>query len=215
MKHQREVTGNPGLDAEIDTVVFDLGNVLIGWDPTLVWAQELSAEEIAAFLADVDFASFNHAQDAGRTWAQACAELAQTAPDYVGLIEQYVEHFDRSLTGPIPGTADIVVALKSRGIRLLGLTNWSAETFHHAPVAAPVLHELESILVSGDVGLAKPDPAIFDLLIERYGLVPGRTVFIDDSPANVAAAAGVGLRALRFVDAPTFRADLHDLGLPV
>lgn len=199
----------------IEAVVFDLGNVLIGWDPTRVWADTMSGEEIEEFFAAVDFPRFNHSLDAGRTWAQARAELAELAPEYVGHVDTYLEAFDRSLTGPIPGSADIVTDLKAAGIRVLGLTNWSAETFHHAPVAAPVLTELEAILVSGEVGLAKPDPEIFRLLITRYDLDPARTVFIDDVAKNVAAAAALGFHAILFSDAPTFRADLQALGVPI
>ncbi|RAE29146.1 HAD family phosphatase, partial [Burkholderia multivorans] len=88
------------------------------------------------------------------------------------------ERFEHSLTGPIPGMADIVAELKDAGVRLLGLSNWSAETIHHAPVAAPAISELEDIVVSGREKLIKPDPAIFDLLLSRFGLDPDRTVFV-------------------------------------
>ena len=128
-------------------------------------------------------------------------------------MDVYVDRFAHSLTGPVPGSEAVVRDLAAAGVRLLGLSNWSSELFHHAPAAAPAIALLEDVLVSGDVGLAKPDPAIFVLLIERYGLDAPATVFVDDSPANVAAAADVGLDALLFTGADRLRADLVARGL--
>lgn len=199
----------------IDTVVFDLGGVLVGWDPARALAGSYAPAQIEEFFAAVDFAAFNHRQDAGRSWADARAELAGTAPDYLSHLDLYVDRFADSLTGPVPGSAEVLSELKAAEVRVLGLTNWSAETFRHASAAAPVLAELEAILVSGEVGLAKPDPAIFELLIERFSLDPRRTVFVDDSETNVRAAAALGLDAIRFSDAGALRQDLMALGLPI
>jgi 2-haloacid dehalogenase len=202
-------------DRTITTVVFDLGNVLIRWDPVAVFEGRLSEGEVAEFMAAVDFPTLNRSLDAGRTWAQARPEVADRAPDHVHHMDAYLRDFERSLVGEVPGTAQIARDLIAAGVRVLGLTNWSAETFVHAPRAAPVLAEFEDILVSGAVGLAKPDHAIFELLIRTTGLDPAQTVFIDDSPANVAAAADLGFHALLFTDAPAFRADLVALGLDI
>ncbi len=202
-------------DGRPTTVVFDLGQVLVAWDPYAAFAERWTREEWEAFSAEIDFPTFNHEQDAGRSIADATAALATTHPHRVADFEHYITHFARSLGGPVPGSAEIVEELRAAGVRVLGLTNWSAETFHEAARSAPVIDQLEAVLVSGEVGLAKPDPAIYQLLIERFELDPARTVFTDDSPRNVEAARDAGLTALHFTDAATLRADLAALGLPV
>ena len=197
----------------IDTVVLDLGNVLVRWDPTRPFAGRLADSDVDAFFGDVDFMAFNHLQDAGRSWADARADLVATAPDHVPALDIYVEHFADTLVGPVPGSDELVRDLRALGIRLLGLTNWSAETFHLAEPAAPAIGLLEGVLVSGEVGLAKPDPQVFALLTRRFGLRPERTVFVDDSPPNVAAGAAAGFDALLFTTADALRADLVARGL--
>lgn len=197
----------------ITTVVFDLGNVLIGWDPGRVWSRTLSAAEIETFLEEARFEQVNRSLDGGRTYADARAELHERAPHHVATLDAYWNDFAGALTGPIPGTEELVSELVERGVRLIGLTNWSAETVHHAPVAAPAIGMLEDLLVSGREGLLKPDPAIFELLIERFGLVPDQAVFIDDVKANVDGAASVGLHALLFEGVEGLRRDLRSLGV--
>jgi len=196
-----------------DAVLLDLGNVLVGWDPRRAFAQRAPTHVVDAFFDEVDFGQLNRRQDAGRPWAHARAELLGSAPQHVPLLDAYVAHFDESLTGPVPGTAALVAELHGRGVRLLGLTNWSAELFHHAVPAAPAIGLLEDVLVSGEVGLVKPDPAIFVLAAHRFALDPARTLFVDDSAANVASAASVGYDALVFTDADALRAQLVARGL--
>lgn len=197
------------------TVVFDLGNVLVRWDPYRPFVGVLTRAEIVEFFEAIDFPTFNREQDAGRTWAQAREAVAAVLPHRAWLVDHYVEHFDLALPGPVPGSAEVVAALRHAGVRLLGLTNWSSETFHHAVPAAPAIGLLEDVLVSGEVGAAKPDPAIFDVLIQRYRLDPAATVFVDDSPDNVRAARRCGLLAVHFTDADHLGRDLRTLGLPL
>jgi len=196
-----------------DAVLLDLGNVLVGWDPRRALADRAPAHVVDAFFDEVDFGRLNRRQDAGRPWAHARAELIASAPQHVPLLDAYVAHFDESLTGPVPGTAAIVEELRARGVRLLGLTNWSAELFGHAAPAAPAIGLLEDVLVSGEVGLVKPDPAIFVLAAQRFALDPARTLFVDDSAANVEAAAGTGYDAIVFTGADALRAALVTRGL--
>lgn len=198
----------------IDTVVFDLGQVLVRWDPRPALQGHHRDDEIEAFLAD-RFAVDNHTLDAGRPFSELERELLERAPADAAMWRTYWDGFARSLGGPVPGMAELVAELKAGGIRMLGLTNWSAETFDNAAVAAPAIDELEDVLVSGREGLAKPDPAIFALLVERFDLRPSTTAFTDDSPANVAAAQAAGLQAILFVDADDLRARLGELGLPL
>lgn len=198
---------------DVTTVVLDLGNVLVGWDPRRVWAGTRTDAEIDRFLADTDFDALNRSLDGGRPYADARAEVLRRWPHHVATLDDYWTGFPASLTGPVPGTEELVRGLRDAGMRLLGLTNWSAETFHHAQSAAPAIGMLQDVLVSGRVGLAKPDPAIFRLLVREYGLDPARTLFVDDSAANVDAAALVGLLTHLFSTAQLLREDLLARGI--
>lgn len=201
--------------SQIDAVLFDLGNVLVGWDPYRAFAGVAGAAEVDAFFADVGFTELNLQQDAGRTWAEARELVRAVHPQHVRMLDAYVEGFPRTLTGPIPGSEALVDELERSGMRLFGLTNWSAELFWAAEPAAPAIGRLSDVLVSGREGLAKPDPRIFALAIDRFGLDPSRTLFVDDAPANVEAAARLGLRTHRFVDSDGLRGALRALGVAV
>lgn len=199
----------------IDTVVFDLGGVLITWDPRAAFHDVLPAHEVEPFLAEIDFATRNKGIDGGRPIREVEQEVDAAFPHRAGVLSAYHRNFPDSLTGEVPGTADLLRELSAAGVRLLALTNWSGETFHHARAMFPFLAEFEGIVVSGDERMTKPDPAIFRLLFERYAVEPATTAYIDDSAANVATAADLGLAALQFTDSATLRADLDRLGLPV
>jgi 2-haloacid dehalogenase len=194
-------------------VVFDLGGVLIRWDPRHLYRQLMREDEIDAFLDEVGFQAWNHVQDAGAAWVPAVEEHAALFPHRRKLLAAYPARFAESLDGPVEGTVAILAELHAAGTRLVALTNWSAELFPHAEAAFDFLALFEGIVVSGREGVAKPDPAVFDLLLSRYDLDPARTVFVDDSPANVAAAAAAGLQALTFTGPDRLRADLSRLGL--
>lgn len=199
----------------VDAVVFDLGQVLVRWDPFGPFVGRMDRDAVEAFFADVDFPSFNHHQDAGRPWAQAKAEVRARFPQHAAALDVYVDHFADALPGPVPGSERLVRDLVAAGVRTLGLTNWSAETFHLAEPAAPVVGLLEDVLVSGAVGLAKPDERIFRLLIDRFDLDAAATVFADDSAVNVEAAARLGLQAVLFTSAQDLRLDLVARGVPL
>lgn len=199
----------------IDTVVFDLGGVLVRWDPRAAFRGVLPEEEIDPFLTEIDFARWNHALDAGRPVAEAEAEIEERFPHRAGLIAAYRHNFRSTLVGEVPGTAAIVRELADADIRLLALTNWSAESFHHAQAVFPVLSLFEGIVVSGAEKVAKPEPEIFRILIERHAVDPPSTAYVDDVPANVEAALAQGLRAVQFADAHGLRRQLATLGLPL
>ena len=203
----------PESDRPIDAVVFDLGNVLVRWDPTAAFTGRMDPAEVERFFAEIDFASFNHEQDRGRSWAEARAWLDQRFPQHVPALDLYVSHFTDSLRGPVPGSEGLVRDVLAAGVRALGLTNWSTETFRHAPAAAPAIALLERVLVSGEVGIAKPDPEIFTLLATRFDLDPQRTVFTDDSSINVEAARAAGYVGLLFDDADGVRRELRARGV--
>lgn len=197
----------------LTTAVFDLGAVVLSWSPELAYQAVLPADDVSAFLTDIDFFHWNRTQDAGRSYAEAEAELIALFPDRADAVRAYREHFGRTLTGMVPGTGAVVAELEQAGLRLLALTNWSAETFPRARERFGLLSRFEGIVVSGDERLAKPDPAIFELLCRRFSVIPTECLFIDDSPANVAAASELGMTALHFTEAAQLRCDLVELGL--
>lgn len=197
----------------VDAVLFDLGNVLVGWDPYGAFEGTLTRPEVDAFFADVGFAQRNHEADAGTPWSEVRAAVAASHPQHAASVDQYVARFASALTGPVPGTSEIVDDLVGLGVPVFGLTNWSAELFHLAVPASPVIGRLQDIVVSGREGLAKPDPAVFRLAARRFGLVPSQTLFVDDSAANVEAAAALGFQVVHFTDAPALRCRLVELAV--
>ena len=198
----------------ISAVVFDLGGVLIDWDPRYLY-RALFDDEAAMedFLATVTTPEWNRAQDAGRPWTEAIEDLTRHHPERRDLIAAYWERWPETLGDAIRPAVDVLDELAATGIRLFALTNWSGETFPIARPRYPFLDWFEGIVVSGDERLIKPDPRIFEVLLGRYDLDPASTLFIDDHADNVDAAASLGIVAIRFVDADTLRADLRRFGL--
>lgn len=194
------------------TAIFDLGGVVLAWDPVRAFKAEVDIEEARRLMRDVDFAAWNHRNDAGRLFADGEAEVADSWPEYAAAITAYRRHFDRTLTGAVPGTSAIVAELARAGVRLLGLTNWSDETFPFAQRRFGILRRLEAIVVSGREKIAKPDPRLYRLLLDRYAVDVSCAVFVDDNPANCAAAAELGIDAIPFTDAEALRARLVDIG---
>lgn len=199
------------------SVVLDLGNVLIRWDPRPAIAAAVGDEEADRFLAaeDFDFGAWNHEQDAGRPFAEAEEKAAASHPHWAEHIRGYRPHFAHSLLGPVYDTVAILRELHDARVPTYALTNWSAETFPLARERYDFLGLFDDIVVSGELGVAKPDPAIFGVLRERVGRPLEECVYVDDSPRNVAAAAAAGMDAIHFTDTGHLRADLRDRGLPV
>jgi 2-haloacid dehalogenase len=198
-------------------VVWDLGNVLIRWDPHAAIAAGVGPEEARRFLTaeDFDFLAWNDVQDAGGTWADGEASVRRSHPHWVEHVLAYRANFESSLVGEVPGTADLVRELHAAGIPMWGLTNWSHELFPAAPRLFPVLQLLEAVVVSGTEKVAKPDPAIYEIAVTRAGLAAAELVFVDDREANVAAAIEFGLDGIVFTGAEDLRAALRERGLPV
>lgn len=199
-------------------VVWDLGNVLIEWDPSAAIAAGVGPEEARRFLEaeDFDFLAWNHGPDAGQSWEEAEAQVRRTHPHWAEHALAYRANFPAALLGEVAGTAELVRELHAAGVPMWGLTNWSDELYHaHAPRLFDVLGLLEDVVVSGTEGVAKPDPRIFEVLRARTGHDLASLVFVDDRPGNVRAAEEAGLPGLVFTDAATLRGDLRALGLPV
>lgn len=194
-------------------VVFDIGNVLLRWDPFAAFAHMPRAEVEAMFDA-VDFPTWNLANDAGRPRAEAVAEIARTQPQHAARMGEYFDRFHHTIQEPIHGTWQIANRLKRDGRRLFGLTNFSADTW---PVALD-LHGgltdlLEDIVVSGVEQAIKPDPRIYAILCDRNQLAPGDCLFIDDSADNVAGARAVGWDAVQFTTPEALERALAERGL--
>lgn len=198
--------------SRITAIVFDLGNVLVGWDPYLPLADRMSKSEWQEFTQASDFAALNALADSGVPLHEVVRRAAQKNPRHGELVAQYYERFNDSLTGPIPGVADIIEELQTTKLRLLGLTNWSAETYHHVLESAPAVRALEAVVVSGREGIAKPDLRLFRRMVKAHDLVPQQTVFIDDTERNVEAATELGFVAIRFTEAAQLREDLRHAG---
>ena len=194
-------------------VVFDLGGVLIDWNPRYLYRQLIEDEaEIERFLAEVCHAAWNEEQDRGRTFAEAVEEAAARHPGERALIEAYHHRWHEMLAGPIEGSVQILCELKQAGYELHALTNWSVEKFPIARERYDFLTWFESILVSGEVGLIKPDPRIFQLLLASIGRPAQDCIYIDDNARNVAAAAALGFDAIHFQAVDQLRRDLTRRG---
>ena len=200
---------------DLDTVVFDLGGVLADWDPRYLYRQLFEGDEAAMeeFLDTVTTSEWNHAMDAGRDRAATVADLVAAHPHHEALIRAWVDRWDEMLGAEIAGTAAVVDELAVAGVRLLALTNWSAETFPTARLRYPSFARFEGIVVSGEHGIAKPDPELYAVLVRRYGVDPATTVFVDDNGSNVEAAAALGFTGVLFTSPDELRDDLVRLGL--
>lgn len=206
----------------IDAVVFDVGQVLIEWDPRHLYRRVFTHDDgtpdearVTWFLTEVCPPAWNIEQDRGRSIADAEAEALARHPDMGPAIRSFYGRFHTMIPGPIPGTVAVLEALKAAGFPVHGLTNFGAETFPTARRRFGFLNAFDTVVVSGEEGVIKPDPKIYEILIERAGLTPARTAFVDDSAANIAAAQKLGFQAHRFEGANDFRNWLKGLGAPV
>jgi 2-haloacid dehalogenase len=196
-------------------VVFDLGGVLIDWDPRHLYRKLFAGDEAAMehFLATVCTHDWNRCQDAGRSFAEGARLLKAEHPEKAELIDAYSARFAEMIAGPIAGSVEILAELRDCGTLLYGLTNWSAETYPPAWERFAFLQWFRGILVSGEVGVIKPDRRIFELLIERFAIDPEHAVYIDDVEANVAAARPFGIHGIHFTTPAALREELVRLEL--
>jgi 2-haloacid dehalogenase len=195
--------------------VFDLGGVLIDWNPRYLYRQLFDGDEAAMehFLETVCTAEWNDQQDAGRTFEEACGSLKVVHPTHAKLIDAWIERYEEMLGGPISGTVEILAELRARDVPLYALTNWSSETYPAALKHFEFMKWFRGVLVSGDVKLLKPDTRIFELFFETFAIDPSHAVYIDDRRPNVEAAIALGMHGIVFTDPPALRAELARVGL--
>ncbi|MCV2446058.1 HAD family hydrolase [Paracoccus sp. DMF] len=197
------------------SVIFDLGAVLIEWDPALAFADVFTSRAAAeAWMARIGFDGWNRAQDGGRSFAEGLQAAREAHGDEARQLAGYLAAFPLTIEKTVPGAWEIAEALLARGVPLYGLTNWAAETWPHALEIHPRLGRLfRDIVVSGRVGALKPEPAIYRLLMDRNGLRPEDCIFIDDNPDNVEGARALGIDGIHFTGAQALGAALARRGL--
>jgi 2-haloacid dehalogenase len=194
----------------IDAVIFDLGGVLIDWNPRYLYRKIFTdnEERMEYFLTHVANHQWNEQQDAGRLFSEAVLELSARHPEFKNEILAYHHRWDEMLKGPIHETVQVLKELKESGVALYALTNWSAETFPVAQKRFEFLSWFKDVGLSGAEKMKKPDPRFYQLLLKRNSLKPERCLFIDDVQVNVEGAQAVGLQSVQFQSAQKLRLDL-------
>lgn len=191
----------------IRAVVFDLGGVLIDWDPRHLYRKLFDGDDEAMeeFLATVCTMEWNAGLDAGRPFAEGVTELVRSHPEQAELIEAFHRRWPETCAGPIEDTVALLDELRVAGVPTYALSNWSAETYPLARPRFPFLEWFAGVLISGEIGLTKPDPRIYLALCDRFALSPASSIFVDDSPPNVEVAAELGFEAVLFRTAGELR----------
>lgn len=195
-------------------IVFDVGNVLLHWDPRRIYRDDFPNDaEIDAFFDEIGFHAWNLEQDRGRSWAEGVAELTAAFPHHADRIERADRDWHRAVVGPIDPSVQVFRALVRARRPVYGITNFSAEKWDECRERYDFLHLFDDVVVSAHERLVKPDPAIYRLLLERNGLAAGDCVFIDDSAANIAGAAALGMKVLHFQSPDRLVDDLRAHGV--
>ncbi len=202
---------------KIDTIIFDLGGVLINWNPRHLYRKIFDSEEkIEWFLQEICTMDWNEQQDAGRPVADATALLVERFPKYTNEISAYYGRWTEMLNGSIAGTVEILTQFhEAQSHHLYALTNWSHETFPHAVQRFSFLQYFKGILVSGEEKMKKPDARIYNLLLNRYQINKETAIFIDDSARNVAAAEKIGISSIRFESPEQLKMELERRGVRI
>ena len=197
------------------SIVFDFGEVLLYWNPRFLYRRFFNGDEAAMerFLEEINFHEWNMMQDAGRPFAEGVAELTARFPHYAELIQAYDTCWEETVPGPVTGNVEILRTLKKAGYPIHGLSNWSTEKFYSVRAKYDFFDLIDPIVLSGEEGIAKPDPRIFQLLLDRIGRPAGECLLIDDSQKNIQVARELGFRAIRFQDSGQLTRELKEMGI--
>jgi 2-haloacid dehalogenase len=199
---------------EIDAVVFDLGGVLIDWDPRFLYRQLFAdRSEMEDFLARICTPDWHRAHDLGEDITASCERLALLHPGHRDMIMAWAERGDEMAVGQIDETVEVLRELTAAGTRCYALSNMEPQMFTIRRARFPFMSWFDDHVISGIEGVAKPDRRIFEILLERHGLRPQSTVFIDDHTPNIVAAQELGITAIQYTSPQRLRQDLHILGL--
>jgi 2-haloacid dehalogenase len=202
----------------LTTVVFDIGNVLVAWDPRNLYRRHFAGREdqMEWFLSNVCTPAWNVEQDRGRSFSEACDLLVKEHPaEWHPMIRAFDEEWHATISGPIDGSVAIFKKLKASRVPVYAITNWNQDKFREAQARFDFLNSFDGIVVSGDEGVLKPEREIFELFFARYGVAPASAVFIDDSKHNVEGARAAGMHALHFTSPEALARDLCGLGFSV
>ena len=195
-------------------VVFDLGGVLIDWDPRHLYRKMFDDQvEMERFLANICTPEWNHQMDGGLPFEECVASLSAQHPEMAAYIEAFWTRWSEMIAGPIDSTVDTLEKLHSKGVSLYALSNWSAQTWPYAANRFAFFDLFDGLVISGFEKTTKPDPAIFKILIDRYAIDPRNAVFIDDSAENVEAAERLGFHGIVFREPAELSNALADLGI--
>jgi HAD superfamily hydrolase (TIGR01509 family) len=196
------------------TVVFDVGNVLLRWDPRHLYRRLIPDEgRMHWFMQNVCTSAWNLEQDRGRPWADAVALLVAQHPEWEQEIRAYDERWHETVAGVIEDSVAVLADLKAQGEKVYAITNFSREKWAESVIRFPFLGTFDGVIVSAHENLIKPDPAIYQTLFERYELSPGDCIFVDDSEKNIKGARAVGMQAVHFVEPIDLRTELRGLGV--
>lgn len=203
------------MNKNFDTIIFDLGAVLIDWNPRHLYRKIFKTEEeISWFLENICTSEWNDEQDAGRSFEEATEVLVAKHPEWEEPVRAWYGRWRETIQGPIHETVDILKTIKeSNGYRLYALTNWSAETFPWALNTFEFLHWFEGIVVSGVEKMKKPQPEFYQILFDRYNVNPRNSVFIDDNEKNIETGKTIGLTTIHFKSPTQLYAELNQLGI--
>ena len=197
----------------IKNIIFDFGGVLIDWNPIYLYSEVFDNEEdMHFFLENICKSEWNIQQDAGRSLAEATQLLQEQHPDYKNEIALFYDRWEEMLGGTFDENTKLIKPLKEK-YKVYGLTNWSAETLPIAMARYDFFADLDGIVVSGDEKLIKPDPKIYQVLIDRYDAKPEESLFIDDNIDNIVAAQKIGFQTIHFTDGVDLEKELRERGI--
>lgn len=202
-------------NTQIEAIVFDLGNVLLPWDPRFLYRKLFRGDEagMERFLSTVCTPEWNDTMDSDITFAQGTTERIQKFPEYEELIRAYDLRWEEMVGEPITENVRLLEELSARNWPLYALSNWSGEKFPIARAKFGFLALFRDLVISGYVGIRKPNPAIFRLLLDKNSLDPAKTLFIDDTQGHIDAARALGFTAIRHISPGQLRNDLIKMGI--
>jgi len=200
--------------SKINAIIFDFGGVLVDWNPHNLYRRFFqNPQEIDKFLSEINFSEWNLQQDKGRSFAQGVAELTTKFPQHSELIRAYSDLWEDSIVGPINGSVEILRELIKAGYSIYGLSNWSSEKFPIAFNKYDFFKLFDGIVISGDVKVAKPDPAIFEIILKMINRSPGECLLIDDSASNIDAANKLGFNTILFKSPQQLQLELQKMDI--
>lgn len=197
---------------KIDTVVFDLGNVLVSWNPANLYNTIFTDEkERDYFLTNICSMDWHTLQDGGRSPKEGTEALLKEHPEFEVPIRAFYDRWKEMFRGPIEGSVQILKEIKEKGYRVYALSNWNKELYDQTVDDFPFLDWFDGKIISSEIGMKKPDENIYQLLLKTYGIDPARALFIDDNKDNIVTAERLGITSILFTTPEALRASLNSL----